>query len=94
MAFSPTAKWLAATGSVVGDGQNIRSVWLWDVDTQKEVEVLAPLRGSSVAFSPDGKWLAVGRSSTVQLWEVNLPALSVHPQGKLPTTLGEIKTRK
>jgi len=89
VAFSPDSKWLAATTTTRDD----RNVWLWDVGIPKEVAVLPhpPFGAYSMAFSPDGKWLASGGGSVVRLWEVNLPGLSVNPQGKLPTTLGEIK---
>src|SRR5579872_5753619 len=76
LAFSPDGKTLAISNHVIRkDGQVVDSIKLWDVDKRK---VIATLRGSralddagsfSVAFSPDGKTLAVA-GADVTLWDV------------------------
>jgi WD40 repeat protein len=78
IAFSPDGKLLAAGDHVQKVGEPIDgSVKLWDVDKR---QVIATLRGDdkglgddnsfSVAFSPDGKTLAVG-GADLTLWDVN-----------------------
>ena len=63
--FSPDGTQLAV-GSNIG-------VWLYDVETGKEVSMF-PGMCQSVAFSPDGRFLAHGgnqyRGEALQLWEV------------------------
>jgi len=48
----------------------------------------------SVAFSSDGKWLAVAHATgVVSLWEVNVgdSGISIEPMGKQPGTWGNVK---
>ena len=42
---------------------------VWDVATGKEIAAFKPPLASSISFSPDGEYLAIGSSNaTVQLW--------------------------
>jgi WD40 repeat protein/DNA-binding SARP family transcriptional activator len=61
MAFSPDRKLLAAAGS--------KHVVIWDTTTGKIVRMLpgGPYGATSVAFSPDGLTLAVGRHDSIDL---------------------------
>lgn len=69
--FSPDGKFLAST--VNWDD----TVHIWDVQKQQQVGILAGHdafdSGSpgGVAFSSDGKWLACGGESGVELWELD-----------------------
>jgi WD40 repeat protein len=63
-AFSPNGKILASSS---GD----KTVRLWDVETGKQLALIAA-DTRSVAFSPDGKTLAVGsREKAVKLWDIS-----------------------
>src|SRR2546425_1268065 len=59
VAFSPDSKLIAS----VGDDETVK---LWDVETGNQIRAIAATAGndlsSSVAFSPNGKHLAVGGS--------------------------------
>jgi hypothetical protein len=73
------------------------TIRLWDAATGKELAAATGNKGvASVAFSPDGKRLAVGQAGTVSLWdaatgkELSVPAgskgvasLAFSPDGKL-----------
>jgi WD40 repeat protein len=75
--FSPDSTTLAAWGLrgfvVKGDREVADgAVWLWDVPKRKRKDVLqvGGTHADSVAFSSDGKLLAVGCSNgTVQVWD-------------------------
>jgi len=64
-AFSPDSRLLATGG-------RDHSVRLWDVSSGQQVRALPGHMGwiASVAFSPDGRNLAVGHWRSVSLWEV------------------------
>ncbi|MBI2925058.1 MAG: protein kinase [Verrucomicrobia bacterium] len=72
--FAPNGQWLAVTD---GDG----NVKLWDHRIRKEIAALDAYTNSTrsshvterraLAFSPDGKTLAVGVGSAIALWDVN-----------------------
>jgi WD40 repeat protein/serine/threonine protein kinase len=63
-AFSPDGRLLAA-----GCCSSL-SARVWDLATGKQVAELTPGYGYRVQFSPGGSLLAVGSSTTVQLWDV------------------------
>jgi len=70
--FSPDGKWLAAGHLLVGDGSKVPCLCrLWNVATGEEVAAF-PARSSigGVAFSPDGKRLALAGKDMVELWDV------------------------
>jgi len=68
VAFSPDARWLAAV-SVLGTGL------LWDLSTTRTAATLQGfLQGThSVAFSPDGRRLAIGSNGNeaIKIWDVH-----------------------
>jgi WD40 repeat protein len=75
VAFSPDGKLFAtvAGDEYVGAAAVAGELKLWDVTTGKEVvRMRGPkLRGTSVAFSPDGKTIATGSSDgLIKLWDV------------------------
>jgi RNA polymerase sigma factor (sigma-70 family) len=65
-AFSPDSRLLATGG-------RDNSVHLWDLSNGQQIRVFPGHVGwvLAVAFSPDGRTLAVGHWRTVSLWEVN-----------------------
>ena len=57
--FSPDSKFVAIVS--VADGKESGEVMVWDVaDPKKSVRFEQAARIGVVAFSPDGKWLAIG----------------------------------
>jgi WD40 repeat protein len=78
LAFSPDGKMLISTASD-------ESPHLWDVTTGKVIRLLGPA-GSSVAFSPDGKTVAIGSGNQVRRWDLKsgqelLPRLKASRDG-------------
>ena len=67
--FSPDAKLIAATGQSPGAVAFPTTVHVWEAATGKEVRQFTG-RGRFVAFSPDGKSLAVESWKDVVLWDV------------------------
>jgi len=64
--FSPDGQTLVSAGGVFGTASE-GTVLLWDVRTRKRLGL--PLRGLTLAFSPDGRTLAIARGSEAVLWE-------------------------
>ena len=66
VAFSPD-------GTLLASGSWNDTVKLWDVSTERQIATLPSKQPTLVAFSPDGKTLAVGTRyfyNTVELWDV------------------------
>jgi RNA polymerase sigma factor (sigma-70 family) len=80
VAFSPDGRLLASSSGRRGDSKDEPGpgeIILWDAATGKQVVVLRGHKDRifSVAFSPDGKWLASGSwDGTVKLWRVSRTA--------------------
>jgi tRNA A-37 threonylcarbamoyl transferase component Bud32 len=67
LAWSPDGKHLA-TGGAEGDKGGVK---VWDVSTGKEtLSKPQPDRVRSVAFTPDGRWLAAGPDALLRVWDV------------------------
>ena len=94
LVLSPDGKYLATGSGRLGIGR-FAAIQIWEVETWELVAELLGHTGTvhTVAFSPDGKWLASsGSDGTTLLWEMNLPApLTVEPKGKQAITLGGLK---
>ncbi|MBV9865026.1 MAG: WD40 repeat domain-containing protein [Abitibacteriaceae bacterium] len=68
MALTPDGKTLATVGN--------SGLYLWDTQTGHLVREVAPLDAESVAFSPNGQWLATSsKDQTVRLWNAQTRAL-------------------
>src|SRR5688500_14996283 len=71
-AASPDGRWLAAATANYGEGHPLL---LWDLATKQIDTTLTTnlwLRGGSITFSPDNRWLAFAAMlGGVRLWDVN-----------------------
>jgi len=73
VALSPDRQLLASAS-------DDRTVRIWNLTTGAPVLVLsADQEVTGIAFSPDGKWLAVGDDLLVRLYSLNLSGLAAHP---------------
>lgn len=63
VAFGPRGELLAASGEGLG---------LWDVGKRQERwNLRRAWKGEPAAFSPEGKWLALGEEGGVQMWDLD-----------------------
>jgi WD40 repeat protein len=65
LSYSPTGDTLAAAST--------RGVQLWDLATRHIRATLPARERAAVAFSPDGRTLAITTPHTTGLWHVDLP---------------------
>lgn len=72
LAISPDGRTLVTGGFDVFTGRNPVKVAIWDLASGKITRIIrAPHVAASVAFSPDGKWLALAAGEKeVELWKV------------------------
>lgn len=75
--YTVTALAFSLDGSALAVTETSGDISLWDIATQQQTALLdTPGRGNvrTLAFSPDGRWLAAGDSSdvfaTIYLWDV------------------------
>jgi hypothetical protein len=69
LAISPDGRWAATAGWDSSPNRGL--VRVWDVATGK-LRAKLPFGSSSVAFSPDGKWLGVGGESRCQFFKTGV----------------------
>jgi WD40 repeat protein len=69
IAYNPAGTFLA--GVVMEDGSSdISAVQIWDARNGKQVRSFMEPGASALAFSPDGKWLAVSTVGSVEVYEL------------------------
>lgn len=92
-ALSPNGKLLACTSD--------RSIKVFDVSTQKELQSLPANRVENIAFHPDGNRIVAAGESGIQVWDLarrevvqtiprRWPCLAISPDGALLAT-GELR---
>jgi WD40 repeat protein/Flp pilus assembly protein TadD len=85
VALSPDGHWLAAGSTETAEVEEAATARLWDLRADDPAATERVLRGHedrvrSVAFSPDGHWLATGSADkTVRLWDLTQPDPSSAP---------------
>jgi WD40 repeat protein len=70
LAFSPDRRLMLSSSESLAEDKQV--VTLWDVAAGREIDALETDRLGEVqaAFGPDGRWVALGHSKTVVLWDV------------------------
>jgi WD40 repeat protein len=79
-AFSPDGLHIAAGGGTFGS--NAHAILIWDLETGMAVQDMLGGWIYDLAYSPNGRILAIARSSGVQLWDVGAERdLAILPAG-------------
>jgi WD40 repeat protein len=90
LSVEPGGRWMAVVDQVNDTSGAARTLWLWDTQegkvtkaALKTAEIQSP---TPLAFSADGRWLALGNQETVQIWD--LQSQESTPAHEIPAQAG------